>query len=89
MGVDQLKLCGRKAKLTRGFSNPCYYERLGEQFVLSTNLVEKRLCSCYSDGKQLEAGKAQVYNMAILGCIYCLGYFYEIYEKTYAYIFDA
>ena len=55
-GVASLKLFDRKAKLcalllvqtTRGFSNPCYYERLGEQFVLSTNLVDKRLCSCVS-----------------------------------------
>ena len=34
-----------KKNRSHGFSNPCCYERLGEQFVLSTNLVDKRLCS--------------------------------------------
>ena len=29
---------------THGFGNPCYYERLGELYPISTKLVDKRSC---------------------------------------------
>ena len=50
--IKTCPLSDRKAKLhvlplvqnTRGFGNPCYYERLGELYPISTKLVDKRSC---------------------------------------------